>query len=60
MSCITYAPAELTGSVFRHSDEMGGALTCKAVLKGGLRGLYLQPTPEISKFKWGEEFFFDS
>ena len=44
--CNMVAPAELTGSVFRHSDEMG-ALTCKDVLKGELRGLYIPPTPKF-------------
>ena len=53
--CTMFAPAELTGSVFRHSDEMG-ALTCRAVLKGELRGPYLAPTPEISKTEWAREF----
>ena len=37
------APAELTGSVFRHSDEMW-ALSCKDVLEGELRVLWLSPT----------------
>ena len=53
--CTMFAPAELTGSVFRHSDEMG-ALTCRAVLKGELRSPYLAPTPEISKTEWAGEF----
>ena len=52
--CNMVAPAELTGSVFRHSDEMR-ALTCMGVLKRGLRGAIPSPTPEISKpNKWRE------
>ena len=45
--CTMVAPAELTGSVFRHSDEIG-ALTCK----GRLSGLYLPPpSPPPPKFQ---------
>ena len=46
--CNMVAPAELTGSVFRHSDEIG-ALTCMAVLKGEFWGY--TTTPKISKAK---------
>ena len=48
--CNMVAPAELTGSVFRHSDEMG-TLTCKDVLKGELRGLFLPPHPKFQNLK---------
>ena len=30
--CNMVAPAELTGSVFRHSDEMGGSYLLKALV----------------------------